>query len=280
MARRKNSHLAALRENKNTSSDSCCLPFCLGIYVVPVDLEWFHLWRTWGCSLMGRGAEMEKTSEDQRLRLCLAHGLKGVAGAYEFISSNASNGAAPLLQKKLDAHTLTVLGYGVAAMRKLGYVEEALGELGYAERDASDSGPFQFQLEQSNFVPELRELVDSGLSATELKKKGFTCFHCKKAGYDARQMIDIGFSLSEMSKVYTVYDLKRAGFSISELRNFFNGNDLRLAGFSSTDMRNAGYTIRDLKKFGYNDNHIKTAGYSTNDLSREGLAGPTVDKRF
>jgi len=218
---------------------------------------------------------------DSRAALCKSLGLANEAAVYRLIVACVRKGVEGLLAKGLDVETLARLGYDRAGMKKLGCTETDLQHLGYDAGPHSEPHTPAAQppaADGETFKERLERLVAAGHRAVELKSAGFMVHHCKAAGYDARQLERLGFSLNELAAEYALHELKRAGFGILDLRGLFSGVELRGAGFTATDMRVAGYTIKQLFGFGYSENQVRTAGFTNVELAREGLTRRTIDK--
>ena len=220
---------------------------------------------------------------DERLKICQALGFEDISQVHRLIMEGVHKGGQWLVSKKLNAEKLTALGYDLAGMRKIGYVDSALQKLGYPVHPAETKSPPPpetlpqvTQLEQ-NQRANLRQLVAQGLSANELRQRGYTVRHCRDAGIDARVLYRIGFDLHELVGEYSLPELKRIGFNPRELIHHYKGPELRNVGFSAQEMRCSGFSVRDLLNFGYNENQVIAAGYSTNELIREGLSRTTHD---
>lgn len=223
---------------------------------------------------------------DPRLNLCRKLGLTSRIQAHNLIAEGARKGPDTLLHHGLNADRLRKLGYTIEGMRRLGYTAEALARLGYKEATPespaaavrpSSERPAGDQLTEVK-KPELRGLIEAGRRAPQLKERGWTVQHCKRAGCPISELIRLGFQLPELRQVCSAAELRREGFGPRELNRYYNGDELKSAGFSAGDMRLAGYTIRDLVRLGYNENHIRTAGFSNLELMREGLSRTTRDQ--
>ncbi len=118
---------------------------------------------------------------------------------------------------------------------------------------------------------DIKEMVDEGVQAAELRRMGITLHHCKSAGLSAAEIRRAGFALDEMAQTYRPAELLRAGFSPRQLGNRFGGHQLKSMGLSARDLRVAGMSARDLKNFGFPDSRIVTAGFSAHDLERAGV---------
>lgn len=217
-----------------------------------------------------------ETEADRRLAICKSLRIASLAGAHKIIVSGIKKGVTSLLNKGLNANTLTSLGYDSAGMKRLGCNESDLKALGYeAESDAKG----QASAAGGEGPPQtLQQMVAAGWRASELRRHGFTLHHCKTAGCDARECERLGFALNELATEFELHELKRVGFGVNDLVAIFTLPELKSAGFTATDMRNASYTIRELLKVGYSENQVRAAGFSNRELVQEGLTRQTVDK--
>lgn len=232
-----------------------------------------------------------------REELCRSLGFRNLIELHQCVQSGVKSGATPLLQKKLNAPTLTKLGYTVQALAKLGFKPEDLRLLGFSNvtplsSSTSSAAPPQSPSAKPGSAPriggdgsdpgpvDIRALVNQGALAVDLKRRGFKAHHCKvTAGMSARELFRIGYTLDDLLEAFSPADIKAAGFNAREMSRFFSGAQLRSIGFTAFEMKVSGYTVRDLITFGYNENHIIGAGYSLNELVREGLNVRTVDRR-
>jgi intracellular multiplication protein IcmE len=227
---------------------------------------------------------------DRRVEICRSLGIASMRELHRLVMEAAKMGIDRLLRKGLNAQTLTDLGYGAAGMKKLGFTQDELDRLGYgaspktaspesarpsAPHGAAEGAP---ETEAETIRRELDRLIAQECRANELHQAGYTVHHCRIAGYDAREVAALGFSVSELAAEYDLPKLRRAGYGVRDLRTLFSGQELRGAGYSATEMRMAGFTVRDLLNFGYTENQVRGAGYSVKELLREGLSKQMVDK--
>jgi intracellular multiplication protein IcmE len=227
--------------------------------------------------------------------------LTDEAELYGLVVGIKTAGVARLLAKNLRAPVLAKLGYTESNLRRLGVGEGALTELGFlrpalagpspgttpalpitgtgvvtSTREVSpdQSGGTEVDEGQKSTI---QQLVRSGMRAPEIKQKGFTVGHLRKAGVTPVELERCGFQLDELAQWFPPAELRRFGYSARDLRRIFRPQELRSAGFSATDMRNSGASIRELLGWGYSENDVRTAGYSILELQREGLSKQTVD---
>jgi ribosomal protein L13E len=216
--------------------------------------------------------------EDERWSLCQNLGFNNPMQLHKCIQDGAGKNPAWLRSKGLIAKKLIPLGYDLAGMKRLGFSREHLIELGYITPEPETPPP---KIEKEKFdktdSDDVRELINKGYDAVDLRHMGVTVHHCRVAGFEARDLFRRGFRLEELKEEYSLTDLKGVGFNPRELVRYFPGHQMRAAGFTSQEMRCAGFTIRELLNFGYNENQIITAGYSINELLKEGLSRVTKD---
>lgn len=223
-----------------------------------------------------------------RDELCQSLGFRSLVDLHQLVQSGVKSGPAALLQKKLNAPTLTKLGYTAQALAKLGFRAEDLRLLGFSAIPATAAAPklaatpdsdLPFHPDDPN-KPDIRALVNGGALAVDLKRRGLKAHHCKVlANMSAREIFRIGYTLDDLIEAFSPTELKSSGFNAREMSRFFSGAQLRAMGFTAFEMRVSGYTVRDLITFGYNENHIIGAGFSINELVREGLNVRTVDRQ-
>jgi hypothetical protein len=218
--------------------------------------------------------------EEERNRKCRALGILGGEQALYAIITSSVRAPQHLVQRSLTARTLAELGYTEEGMRQLGFDDRALEVLGYIQARQPEAKPERrpqpaLSPPEGRSLTELIEIYD----ANQLKSMGYVIHHVKQEGIDARVAARAGFTLEELAREYTAYDLKIAGFNILELRRHFHGSQLRIAGFAARDMQRDGFSISDLQSFGYNDNQIRTAGFTQNELVQAGMMRQTVDKK-
>jgi len=225
---------------------------------------------------------------DERFKLCRKLGFRDAAHAHEIILEGAHKIPEWLISKGLNAASLANLGYDGDAMRHLGYKDTALQKLGFriakevhksAPAAPSSALPPEHAPVEGGITATLKDLIQRGCHAGELKQRGITIPHCRAAGIDARVLARLGYALHELAGVYSLAELKKTGFNPRELSRHFKGSELRDAGFSAAEMRCAGFCVRDLINFGFNENQIIGAGFSVNELLREGLSRSTRDLR-
>lgn len=216
--------------------------------------------------------------EDERWEMCQRLGFKDPLQLHKYIVEGAGKKTGWLRSKGFNAKKLTILGYDLPGMKRLGYSREHLVDLGYIPKEP-ESAPLKKETDRIDKTDsdDVRELINKGHSASELRHMGVTVHHCRVAGFDARDLYRMGYTLDELREEYNLTDLKAVGFNPRELIRFFPGNQIRSVGFTAQEMRCAGFAIRDLLNFGYNENQIITAGYSVNDLIKEGLSRLTKD---
>ena len=224
---------------------------------------------------------------DVRLETCESLGIGSLLRVHEIITSCATDDPQCLLDRKLDADTLTALGYDAEGMHRLGSTDDALEALGYpmtSEPEPEpepppppDDPPDEPQAKTVDLDP--RALIAEGHKFSELKRLGLTVHRCKLAGVSARELASASFPLADLVEDFTPVELKGLGFTPREMGRFFDGSQLRHAGYTAVEMRVANYSPRDLLNFGYNENRVIAAGYSISDLTRAGLAIRTSDKK-
>ena len=86
-------------------------------------------------------------------------------------------------------------------------------------------------------MKQLRRMIDAGMHAPALYGHGYTIHHCKRLGYDARELESLGFPLTELIRIFGVVELHRSGFGVRELKTFFSGGDLKHGGFGASEMK-------------------------------------------
>jgi intracellular multiplication protein IcmE len=231
----------------------------------------------------------------ERLRICRQHGLKDETELYQLVNQARSTGVAQLLACNLRAPILSRLGYTESNLRKLGLTDAQLADLGFPRKSpagttssqlpAAPSPTTQTPPQNATESMELDEgqrntiqqMIKSGIRAPEMKQRGWTVGHLRKAGINPVELERCGFQLDELAQWYPAAELRRFGYGARELRRLFRPQELRAAGFSATDLRNSGATIRELLAWGYSENDVRTAGFSIVELQREGLSKQTVD---
>jgi len=220
--------------------------------------------------------EITNTTSDAREKICASLNIKGVNQVHKIIVAGAAAGIQRLLQGRLTARILIDLGYSREGMKKLGYSDTDLERLGYTLPHSRKKEPTPTNKEIKD---DPQQLIAEGARSSELRSKGYTVHHFKKAGCSAGELIAAGFSDHELKDAgYNIHQLRNAGLRVRELIQVgFREQELKNAGVSAVEMRTAGYSVRELLNLDYNPNHIITAGYSLNELIREGLSVRTSD---
>jgi intracellular multiplication protein IcmE len=246
-------------------------------------------------------ASSKNPSTDDRQSLCRQYGLRDERELYELVVQAGRSSPAVLLQKSLTLAVLRLFGYTEANLGRLGWSSESIQALRgqpvstadspapvgpsaqsqagspSAESAPSSSTGLKDEHVEGGAQAVIKNLIAQGVRAPQLKQKGWTVGHLRRAGLTPLELERCGFQLEELAQWYPCPELRRFGYGVRDLRRIFRPQELRSAGFSAVDMRNSGATIRDLLQWGYNENEVRTAGFSILELQREGLSKQTVD---
>lgn len=214
-----------------------------------------------------------------REKLCKALGFDSPVALHGFLVQSIRGDIGAIRRRRLDPAALGQLGYTRDGLRKLGCSESQLAAIGFERTGPPpepERGPPAAEPPSSDAAAILA-LIARQTPHGRLREMGITAVDCRTAGADVGQLLRLGFPFSELCRVYTIQELKRAGNGVRDLATYFRDEELKAAGFSAYEMRLAGRSIQQLQRLGYNDNHIRTAGFSMGELIAAGLAKQTRD---
>lgn len=215
-------------------------------------------------------------NKDKRIDMCKELGFESLWDLHGYIVGSLKHGSNNLLLRGLTAEVLIELGYSAEGMEKIGYQEDTLIHLGYPnvhrERMISDCGSKPFQTYYRNYrgnhyrftgtrfeagrYQEIRELIRLGYRAKTLKSRGFNILYCKNAGFSARDLLKIGFNVSELVNVFSINELRDAGCFPHELESFYTREQLLSAGYTLDELILAGYSREETAKTNIGQGHI------------------------
>lgn len=106
---------------------------------------------------------------------------------------------------------------------------------------------------------DLRMLTDEGWSIVEIKR----------AGYECKEFIDAGYSVSDLLSIFSVSDFAKAGVDFS---------DMIATGWDCHRCKESGYCLKDLVKVGCTMQRVREAGYDDLDaaIALRALGVPAV----
>lgn len=193
-----------------------------------------------------------------------------------------------LLQAGIQGQTVSDLrqaGHGVAFFQRGGYSALALRCAGYPVAALKEYYSVS-DLYQAAFDPKellengctLAALLEVGCSVAQLRQLGFKAGDLDIAGvplvtlrwaghYTAAELIEAGFTASDLRSVCTAFELKGAGVTAFALRGAgFTATELWWASCTPLELKEAGFTPRDLKEAGLSSADIQSACYVPNEI--------------
>jgi len=123
----------------------------------------------------------------------------------------------------------------------------------------------------------LEEMMDAGISDTELKDGGVEIIDFLLQGRTIAQLLEAGFMLFDLRvqvpkmiaqhpKQINLKDLFENGFFPDLQKANYDLNDFRKGGISAASLRGAGYDLMALSNVGFNTRQLRRAGFPMSDF--------------
>lgn len=87
---------------------------------------------------------------------------------------------------------------------------------------------------------------------SDLKQEGWSPGEMRKAGYEYKDFVELGYPIEELVEVFSASDLRKAGVSVQELL---------MVGWDCARAREAGFDIAELASAGCSPQRIRLAGW-------------------